>query len=203
MNKNIFINCPFDDDYFELFDAILFAIYFCGCKPRCALEIDDGTQIRLDKIFTIIEECDLGLHDISRTELNLHNLPRFNMPLEFGVFLGAKRFGGKKQKNKSCIIFDKDQYRYMEFISDISGQDIKAHDNLPDRIIREIRNWLNTFDELGRLPGATAIIRKYEEYLRNKPAVLEELDLTDEDVQYADTTQIIENWIILNPLERN
>jgi hypothetical protein len=119
------------------------------------------------------------------------------MPLEFGVFLGAKRFGGKKQKNKSFIIY---QYRYMEFISDISGQDIKAHDNLPDRIIREIRNWLNTFDELGRLTGATAIICKYEEYLRNNPAVLEELGLTDEDVQYADTTQIIEDWIILNPL---
>ena len=70
MNRDIFINCPFDDAYSDIFDAILFAIYFCGCKPRCALEIDDGAQIRLDKICDIIAECDLGIHDISRTELN-------------------------------------------------------------------------------------------------------------------------------------
>jgi len=131
MNNNVFINCPFDNQYTELFDAILFAIYFCGCKPRCALEIDDGSQIRLDKIISIIEECDLGIHDISRTELNSNDLPRFNMPFEFGIFMGAKRFGGIRQKRKSCLIFDTESFRYMEYISDISGQDIKAHNNNP------------------------------------------------------------------------
>ena len=121
MNREIYIICPFDDTNSEIFDAVLFAIYFCGCKPRCALEIDDGSQVRLDKIYEIIEECDLGIHDISRTGLNDNNLPRFNMPFEFGIFMGAKRFGGRRQKTKSCLIFDKEKYRYMEFISDISG----------------------------------------------------------------------------------
>jgi hypothetical protein len=110
MNRNIFINCPFDDQYYELFDAILFVTYLCGCKPRCALEVDNGAQIRLEKIFSIIKDCDLGIHDISRTELSSNNLPRFNMPLEFGIFLGAQKFGPPKQKQKSCIIFDSDKY---------------------------------------------------------------------------------------------
>lgn len=35
---NVFINCPFDKDYAPLFDAILFAIYKCGFRPRCAME---------------------------------------------------------------------------------------------------------------------------------------------------------------------
>lgn len=93
MNKNVFINCPFDDLYENLFDAILFTVYFCGCNPRCALETDDGSQIRVEKIFSIIKDCDLGVHDISRTDLNINHLPRFNMPFEFGIFMGAKKFG--------------------------------------------------------------------------------------------------------------
>ena len=199
MNREIFINCPFDEGYSDIFDAVLFAIYFCGCKPRCALEIDDGSQIRLDKIYDIIEESDLGIHDISRTEVNDNNLPRFNMPFEFGVFMGAKRFGGRKQKEKSCLIFDTDRYRYMEFISDISGQDIKAHDNDPTQVIRKIRNWLNTYPTLRPLAGATAIIEKYQRYRLDWPNILPTLNLDEDDVQYSDRTQIIEEWISLNP----
>ncbi len=200
MNREIFINCPFDDNYSEIFDAVLFAIYFCGCKPRCALEIDDGSQVRLDKIYEIIEECDLGIHDISRTGLNDNNLPRFNMPFEFGIFMGAKRFGGRRQKTKSCLIFDKEKYRYMEFISDISGQDIKAHGNDPATVIRKIRSWLNTFNSLQPIAGATAIIRKYEQYRLDWPRILPTLNLDENDVEYSDRTQIIEEWISLNPL---
>jgi hypothetical protein len=200
VNREIFINCPFDDTYSELFDAVLFTIYFCGCKPRCALEIDDGSQVRLDKIYDIIEECDLGIHDISRTELNDHDLPRFNMPFEFGIFMGAKRFGGRKQKTKSCLIFDTERYRYAEFISDISGQDIKAHENDPTTVIRKIRSWLNTFDSLKPIAGATAIIGKYQQYRLDWPRILPTLNLDESDVEYSDRTQIIEEWISLNPL---
>lgn len=184
--------------YEDLFDAILFAVYFCGCKPRCALEIDNGAQIRMDKIYAIIGECDLGIHDISRTEVNENNLPRFNMPFEFGIFMGARRFGNGKQKRKSCIIFDVEKFRYTQFISDISGQDIKAHGNNHDKIIREIRNWLNTFDFLQPLIGATAIIDNYNDYLIDKPKILRILKLTSDDVQYSDKLQVIEKWIILN-----
>jgi hypothetical protein len=200
MNRNIFINCPFDDQYYELFDAILFVIYLCGCKPRCALEVDNGAQIRLEKIFSIIKDCDLGIHDISRTELSSNNLPRFNMPLEFGIFLGAQKFGPPKQKQKSCMIFDSDKYRYMEFISDISGQDIKEHKNDYKEVIKKTRNWLNTFTLLQPLPGAAVMIKKYHDYLIDKPTILANFNLTNDDVQYADKTQIIEEWIKVNPI---
>jgi hypothetical protein len=45
------------------------------------------------RIFKLIEGCQFGIHDISRTELDTDSqLPRFNMPLELGMFLGAQRF---------------------------------------------------------------------------------------------------------------
>ncbi len=89
LNHDVFVNCPFDDDYQPLFHALFFAVASCGFRVRCALEVDDGTQVRIDKIFDIITESPFGIHDISRTELNANGLPRFNMPLELGLFLGA------------------------------------------------------------------------------------------------------------------
>ncbi|MBW1616183.1 MAG: hypothetical protein JRJ49_06545 [Deltaproteobacteria bacterium] len=200
MNNNVFINCPFDDIYIPFLDSILFSIYFCNFKPRCALEIEDGTQNRLEKIYNIIEDCDLGIHDISRTELNAHNLPRFNMPFEFGIFLGAKRYGSKRQKIKSCLILDTKKFRYQEFISDIAGHDIKAHNNNPRQIIKNIRNWLNSLNTGSKLPGATAIINKYEEFLKKKPQIFKKFHLALDDVEYADNIQIIEEWINQNPI---
>ena len=113
-NDNVFINCPFDSVYKPLFDAMVFAIYDCGFIARCALEEEDASEVRIDKIYNIIADCRYGIHDISRTELDRDsNLPRFNMPLELGIFLGAKKFGIEEQKRKKCLVLDREQYRYQ------------------------------------------------------------------------------------------
>lgn len=81
--QSVFVNCPFDADYAQLFDAIIFAVHDCGFVARCALEVDDSAQVRMDKVFDIIQECKYGTNDISRTELDeVSGLPRFNMPLD-------------------------------------------------------------------------------------------------------------------------
>jgi hypothetical protein len=95
-DTSIFFNCPFDEAYKSLFEALVFAAFDCGYVPRCALEVDDAGQVRIEKILAIIRGCRLGVHDISRTELDLVNaLPRFNMPFELGLFVGAARFGAR------------------------------------------------------------------------------------------------------------
>ena len=200
MNKNVFINCPFDESYNNLLDAILFTTYFCNFKPHCALEIEDSTQTRIDKIFRIIEDCDLGIHDISRTELNEEKLPRFNMPFEFGVFMGAKEFGNTKQRRKKCIVLDSDKYRFQKFLSDISGQDIKSHNNDPAKVIENVRNWLNSLDLNSSIPGATAIKKKYSDYNDDLPELLQKNHLTLGDAQYVDRTLIMSEWISQNQI---
>jgi hypothetical protein len=107
--KDVFINCPFDDAYKPTFDAILFVVYYLGFTARCALEADDASELRLDKIMRIIEQCPYGVHDISSVGLSPGiNLPRFNMPLELGLYLGCKRFGGGTHHGKACLILDTD-----------------------------------------------------------------------------------------------
>ena len=140
---SVFINCPFDDAYRPIFRAVVFAVAACGFVPRCTLEHDDASQVRIEKIYRLIESSAHSIHDVSRTELDEeHGLPRFNMPLELGVFLGAKRFGRAPHPKKRCLILDRERYRFQKFISDLAGQDIKAHGNQPLEAIRATRDWL-------------------------------------------------------------
>ena len=102
---DVFINGPFDADFNPIFQALIFTIYACGFRPRSARELDDSGQTRIDKLYNIIEECRYGIHDLSRTELDdKYWLPRFNMPLELGLFLGAKRYGDTAQGKKRLLI---------------------------------------------------------------------------------------------------
>lgn len=106
-------------------EALVFAIHDCGYIARSALEAEDSAEVRMDKIAKIIKDCRYGIHDISRTEVGADTgLPRFNMPLELGLFLGARRFGSRTDKLKACLILDRARYRYQQFCSDIAGQDI-------------------------------------------------------------------------------
>ena len=151
---NVFINCPFVNDYLILRNALLFAIFDCGFIPRCTLEEDDSGNVRFNKIQKIISECRFGVHDISRTELDQETqTPRFNMPFELGVFLGAKLFGNRQQKGKVCLVLDREKYRYQTFLSDIFGHDIRSHENKPENVIRHIRNWLNNASGRKTIPG--------------------------------------------------
>lgn len=117
--------------------AVLFSIYHCGFFPKSALEEDNGIDNRLEKILRMIEDCKYGVHDISRVQLNVAGLPRFNMPFELGLFMGARRFGDARQKQKTAVVFDELSYRYQQFLSDLNGVDPKAHANRPENIIRQ------------------------------------------------------------------
>ncbi len=125
-SESVFLNVPFDAKYQPLFDALVFAVFDCGFVPRVALEDDDSTQVRIDKIYKLIAGSKYGIHDISRTGLDgTSRLPRFNMPLELGIFLGAKAYGTGRHRAKRGLILDRQPFRYQRFCSDISGQDIE------------------------------------------------------------------------------
>ena len=172
-DQSVFLNVPFDKRYRKLFDALVFAIHDCGFISRCALEFDDGADIRFDKLIRIIERCRYGIHDISRTTPDAQNhLPRFNMPLELGLFLGARRFGTKGQRKKVCLILERERYRYQMFCSDISGQDVRAHRNNVEQAITAVRNWLQVARPSVRIPGPRRVRERYLEYRAQLPRIL-------------------------------
>lgn len=197
-NDSIFINCPFDPTYKPVFDAIVFAVHDCGFVARCALEEDDGSQIRVQKIFEIISKCRLAIHDLSRVERDRSTkLPRFNMPLELGVFLGAKYYGNSQQKRKACLILDSERYRYQKFMSDIAGQDIKAHENDPRKVISVVRNWLRSYSA-ALIPGGSVIGDRYQVFKADVPRLCKELRLDKLELIYNDYVLLVSNWLKIN-----
>ncbi len=198
--RNVFINCPFDKEYRDIFYAIVFAVYDCGYISRCALELGDGGEVRIQEITRIISECKFGIHDISRTELDhINNLPRFNMPLELGLFLGAKKYGSKKDKSKICLILDREQYRYQAFISDISGQDIKSHNNDKYIIISIIRDWLRNSSGRLSIPGGAAICSRYQLFATELPELCSVLRLEPDNLIFNDYALLVSEWLKQHP----
>lgn len=198
-NDNVFINCPFDSTYKSLFDVMVFTVHDCGFIARCALEEEDASQVRIDKIYSIIADCRYGIHDISRIELdNDSGFPRFNMPLELGIFLGAKKFGIEEQGRKKCLVLDKEPYRYQQFISDIAGQDIYAHNNTPEEIVKRVRDWLRTASGRPTIPSGSIIWERYRTFLEALPRTVQKLQLVVDDLIFNDYTTVIKTWLDAN-----
>lgn len=195
--RDVFINCPFTADYQAHFQAIVFTVVRAGFTPRCARESDDGGEVRLDKICRIIRECPYSVHDISKTELDADSgLPRFNMPFELGLFLGAKRFGGRSyDRKKKALIFDRDPYRYQAYISDIAGQDIHEHKGDTDQLIRKLAAWLRDEVRAPKVPGGFAIAAEFEKFRVDLPAVAAEMQLQVSELTFNDLVQAVARWI--------
>ena len=193
---DVFINCPFDAAYHPLFDAILFGVTACGFRLRCSLEVMDGSENRLDKLLRLIRDSRLGIHDISRTELDAASgCPRFNMPFELGLFLGAKRFGGKDQQRKSGLILDSERYRYQKFLSDIAGQDSAAHGNSATKALVIVRDWLKTHAGARRVPGAAQLARQYATFLGDHERICSELGLDPHGLGFQDRSEVVHVWL--------
>jgi len=180
-NRDVFINCPFDDAYKPIFNGIVFTI------------VRSGFVARFQKICSIIDESGYGIHDISRTELDaVNSLPRFNMPLELGLFLGANRFGSKP---KRCIIFDIERYRFAKFISDIAGQDIHEHKGRVDAVIIEVATWLRQQSRDTRVPGGKAIASEYTAFCKRLPVICKTSKITEAELTFGEFNLIVADYI--------
>lgn len=196
-STSVFVNCPFDAEYRPLFRALVFTIEFCGFQTRCALEADDSGETRAEKLLRIVRESQFGSHDISRTESNAEGLPRFNMPYEFGLFVGFKAGGTATQAKKVVLVLDREPYRYQKFLSDIAGQDIRHHKNDQALLIAEVRAWLqNQLGHRRQLPGGEYIADRYGEFQADIPALLVALRKSVADLDnFFDFHRLVYDWV--------
>lgn len=197
-SKAVFINCPFDDGFKPIFRAIVFTIISSGYFPRCALDATDGAEIRISKIAEMIGECDWGIHDLSRIEVDAAGVPRFNMPMELGIHLGARLLGTARHKRKRALILEARPHRYDAALSDISGQDIEVHANDPAEAIRRVRNWLSEHRKPNEppLPGAAALLGDYRLFRKEARTILREQRLDPLDrLSHNDFLFVVRYWI--------
>ena len=202
-SDNVFVNCPFDAPYKEMFEAIIFSVHDCGFIARCAREENDSGNVRILKINKIIDECKYGIHDISKADLDaISGLARFNMPLELGIFMGAKNYAPLKHYNrdKRILIMDTEQYRYQHFISDLAGQDIVAHHmSVPD-LITEIRDFLFSYAKRISIPGGAYINDRFETFTNDLPGICAALHWDRNNLPFQGYLACVVSWINDNPI---
>jgi hypothetical protein len=103
----------------------------------------NSAKPRLQRIIDLIRECKLGIHDLSRVQSNGDGeLPRFNMPFECGVFVGAQTFGDVRQRKKAFLLLEAEAHRHQKTLSDAAGLDPRLHYNLPDTLVACVRDFL-------------------------------------------------------------
>lgn len=193
--RSVFINCPFDDDYVPIFEAIVFTIQALGFEPVSARVRINSGDVRLLRIAGLIRSCRYSIHDLSRTEVDpTHALPRFNMPLELGLDLGCKIFN-TKYSGKSLLIFDRERYRFQRYVSDIAGQDIAEHGNDPASAIGKVRDWLRAESGLKNICGPATLVQRYGRFRKQLPAICRRLKIRPTELTFVDFTYSIAYWL--------
>ena len=156
--NNIFINCPYDPGYRQMLRVLIFTVIKCGFEPQIAMEQVNSWDVRINKIKDLIKCSKLSIHDISRMgSPNGENLPRFNLPFELGMDLGCRTYGRGRLKDKKCLILEEKSDRYFKAISDISGNDIKAHQSEPQKLNKVVRSWIRAITGKRTIPGPRKI----------------------------------------------
>jgi hypothetical protein len=169
-NKSVFLNVPFDRSYSRLSEAAIFAIYDCGFIARCATEDEDSSTPRVQKIYKLIEESKYGIHDISRVTLDRQNrLPRFNMPLELGIWSGAKYYG--PQRDDPFLVIR----RIRNWLR-----------NSPD--------YKNV-----AFPGPEKMAMRYQQFRAQLPAHCKRNGLDRTTLEFNDYSLLVVGWLEINP----
>jgi len=195
--KNVFVNCPFDNYYFPLLKPLLFTLIYVDLNPQISETSDSGVN-RLQTIKELMAVSKYSIHDLSRMEpLKRKDYPRFNMPFECGIDFGLKMSNEKKYGDKKFLILEKEQYRYQRVLSDISGNDIKAHKENPEQIVKVVRDWFKPTN--ANIPMYKEIWLAFNEFEYDYEQILTEAEYDPKDINSLTFSDIIENmkeWIV-------
>ena len=197
-HSNVFINCPFDDDYTQLLRPLLFSAVRAGLTVRIASETFDSGVARINRICKLIRESKYSVHDLSRLRASFKGeIHRMNMPFELGLDIGCRVFSQGIQSQKRCLILETEQYEYQKALSDLSNSDIKRHLNNPEEVVRQVRNWFVEV-EVGKLPSATMMWKEFNEFTANFYHEREAEGFRDKDLEMMPVPEYvgyIKDWL--------
>lgn len=196
--RSVFVNCPFDEPFAPLLQAIAFCITDLGFFPRLAPENADNAANRLDRIVELIRGSKYGIHDLSRCKSAVAGeYARLNMPFELGLDHGCARFGGGQMSQKTILILEENRYDYQKGLSDISGWDIHAHERDYIKVVRIVSSWL--IRQAGADPIGPSKIQgdylTFQEWYWERETVR---GASDDDIKAYPTVQVVaamREWI--------
>lgn len=85
---------------------------------------------------------------------------RMNMPFELGIDYACQKYGDEKQRSKAILVLERERFDFQKCLSDISGWDIRAHEDDHLRVVEHVRSWLIRQAGAPRL-GKSRILQDY------------------------------------------
>lgn len=197
-DKNVFVNCPFDEEYKALLRPLLFTITYLGFTPRIALEEMDSGAPRIQKIIRLIASSRYAIHDLSRLKAReAGEYYRLNMAFELGIDVGCRLFGKGQRSRKRCLVLEAERHRYQAAISDMSNSDIAVHGGSPEAVVAEVRNWLDNQTRL-QAPGPSRVWGAFLEFMADNYAELKQRGFSDTDIKnlpVSELTACMTRWV--------
>lgn len=138
----VFINCPFDDAYTPVFDALVLVAVAYNFAPVTSAADGDTGIARIERLRDQLRNAPYSLHDLSRcTGEGELNIARMNMPLELGMAMMRQHLGGLIEDlgpHTWAALVPEDRLA-DRFISDLAGYDLleyRGGDDLAGLIAR-------------------------------------------------------------------
>jgi len=164
---SVFINCPYDPDYKNVFEAIVFTLLCYGMWPRWA---DDGSRAvtRLDRIVYPLRASLFSIHDLSRCKgEGDENLARMNMPLELGMALEqAYHPLNDPHRDHRCIVLVPSKSSYWQAVSDLNAFDLLRYDGSPEDMVSQLGNFLKISAQRVEAPPVVSIQTALKDWTR-------------------------------------
>lgn len=156
---SVFINCPFDNDFAPLLEAIIFAVVRCRFIPRSSIESGSGSEPRMERIVQAIFSSKYSIHDLSRCRgEGSEQLARFNMPLELGIAMARRFKPARKADRHDWLLLVPEGHLYQRFLSDLSAWDPKTHDGTPESLVPQVVAWLATRPDAVHTPTPKQVL---------------------------------------------
>ena len=200
-DRSVFVNCPFEEEFYTILRPLLFTIIYLRLVPRIALERLDSGEARISKIIELIQESKYAIHDLSRIKAaKAGEYFRLNMPFELGIDVGCRLFKDGECRNKKCLILVGEKYKYQAAISDLSNSDVAVHRNSAEEVVIEVRNWLSSSCGL-KADGPTRIWGAFNEFMGKNYDELRARGFSEEDVNRLPVQELMESmkqWVQRN-----
>lgn len=172
---SVFINCPFDEPFKPVFDAMVFSTICCGFIPRSAIETGSASIPRMDRIVSAIISSKYSIHDLSRCKGEGDaNFARFNMPLELGMAMAQRLGGGNTKRQHDWLMLVPRGHTYKKFISDLAGFDPTEYDTNTETAVPAVMSWLATRPDAVETPTPYAVLKALPQFHEARSTLLKE-----------------------------
>ena len=120
------------------------------------------------------------------------------MPFEAGIAFGACRFDrASGERSRDFMLLEAQPYRDHRTLSDLAGQDTRAHENDPQVLIRHVRTFLARKSP-GPAPirGAAAIWARFQRLQQALLAIAGTLEITVDELMSFDYLKDLMNFMV-------